>query len=207
MNSELTIIVEKKNLPRDRDALRHGVAVLLKVNGKSLDVDSLSRSDPIIHQVAATYWRIIKKLQLPGCGVLVRLSGLHYDPFTAKDLMFSATQHRNIIVQYRSWRLRDYTEGESYCLVESEPAMFKQLFEKYWFSVGEEHRFEAFIIRKDKLRRFDKWYKQADSRAKDTTLHKMAEVVLDNQYNGFHFRYFSKRPIGIKVRVSRRRSD
>ena len=107
------------------------------------------------------YWRNISKFYLPDHQMIVRLTGLDFRIDDVKKFLdlnewnFS----RNIILNHIRWHVDqngcyiDYDEE----LIEVDKRLFKILFEKFWFCLGMEYRFEAILMEPEKVYALEKW--------------------------------------------------
>jgi len=191
-HTKLQIKFETASVDRQKLPVRHGLDIFTKVGGEYVNPDSLSTTQ-LIPKFKRKYWGLLRKFYMNGCTILVRLSGLHYDPFEAREYLLSSEKRNNMIVYYRQWRFEKFSEEASYCLIECDKKLFKTLFDRYWFSVAEERRFEAFVLKTQKARQLVKTYQNSEIAGDDKELLRVAELMIDNLHNGFHFRVLSNK--------------
>lgn len=163
--------------------------ILLKVsNDEYLDPDDWRKSKKYLPFVSRKYWETLKNLCFDGTTLIVKLSGLHYDPFGGKEFLFSKMNRSNLIVHYHHWKLKNYREEESFCLLECNESIFKELFRRFWFSSACEVSFQGIILKSTRSPDFFRWYLRQKGEDKFEGLLEKAELMFDNLHNGFHFR-------------------
>lgn len=198
---KVNISFEKKYKIYKRSArLYQRIEILSQVkNGEYLDPDDWKESEKFLPFVSRKYWNTFQSLCFDGATLIVKLSGLHYDPFLAKELLFSKTGRSNIIVHYHHWELKDHSEEDSFCLLECNNTLFKTLFHRFWFSPGCEIRFQGIVLKSTRSADFFRWFLRQESPNKNKALLDRAELVFDNLHNGFHFKVESGKK-GIDLR-------
>ena len=164
--------------------------VILKLDGKVVDPDLAGKSKGRIPEILrSTYWRAIRKLVIPRSAILVRLSGLHFRIEDATDYVFAREFRANMVLHYHSWKIAKsgIRNEESFALIECDRQVFRELFDRFWFSLGYERRFEAFIMKRESVLRVDNWSGRAETQRKPSELIRMSQVIVDNCHNGLHF--------------------
>ena len=169
---------------------------LLLYKGEVFDIEndhivSKQISKIIIDQ----YYAHFSALCFPRYKVMVLLSGLDIElAQLIKDYIFSNDGRRNVIFQYSHWPCVQHEgmEEHSFMLVECDISLFKELFYKYWFSIGVEYRFLGFAVELLDKHVIERWAQLEEDNEITPTVIENSVFVFDNLYNGLHFRMAAK---------------
>ncbi|RWX50745.1 hypothetical protein VU01_10494 [Candidatus Electrothrix marina] len=171
--------------------------ILLKYQDDYLDPDeNLEVSKNIQRIVSEKYWNIL-------CGFLsnykpvVRVSGIHFNILEFLDL-YSHTQNyaNNIICHYHQWKVidEDAVDEEKFALIECRDSLLlKNIFEKYWFTIGAEWQTEIFLLKDECVAQIEPWSRKTDNEQKFKELLDICVFLFDNMHNGFHCKVTSNK--------------
>lgn len=153
----------------------------LLVNNELFNPDIVSRhSKKIEGTVHKIHWDNISPLYLDGCAMIVRLSGLHSNIDEIKKFLGNSIYKRNRIFHHHKWDidLNGTYDDEKFALIECDRKLFKRLFDKYWFALGFELRFEGIVIELQNLPYFEKWSRMAEGKRKHDSLLKRSLFLI-----------------------------
>ena len=183
--------------------------ILLKYQDDYLDPDeNIEVSKDIQQIVSDKYWNFLCCF-LSNHKVVVKIGGIHFNTREFLDLYSHAQDHaNNIICNYRHWRAidEDVVDEEKFALIECcDTILLKNIFEKYWFSVGAELHTEIIILKEDCVAQIEPWSRKSDNEQKFNDLLNLCVVLLDNMHNGFHCKIISNKEnkVSLKNRIKK----
>jgi len=148
-------------------------------------------SNKIKKSIRNDYWAMFGRLYLKEHVAVVRLGGLHFDIQDMCKYKIRGDRRTHMILHYHSWpvKIGGIYDEESFALLVCDKELFRELWMKFWFSLGCEIRFVGFIVRPESaMKNIEKWKK-----GKISSLIGISSLVIDNLQSGFHFRLTGKR--------------
>ena len=120
---------------------------------------------------------------------VVRLSGLSNNKKEAFEFASRANWQSRYSFNMARWQVEPngtYVDFSSLIVI-ADQNLLQKLLKKYWFSFGKEQRVEVAFVKKKALPSMLSWHSVDELRATEHSVHQLAEFVVDNQHNGFHF--------------------
>lgn len=141
------------------------------------------------------YWDLLSFFVQKKYSIVVRLSGLHLKiDELRKDIRYSSNGRREIFLHYHYWPFGNkglHDEG-MFALINCDRDALRELFDKFWFVVGYELRFEGIVLRVGEVSKLRKLCQFGESITGRRYLISRSELIFDNLENGFNFRVTTK---------------
>lgn len=174
---------------------------LIKVNGKIFNSEEdYNFSRTLSKHLQRAYLAYFKNLCPEGYIVIVRLSGLHIELVELiSKYSFSNDSRNQAVFHYHHWQTTDKkaTDEEAFMIIRCDASLFDQLFEKYWFCIGMEYRFEGIILKPEDSVRPENLNLIHENEEDRTNLIDSVFMIFDNLNNGFHFQITTSKKTSI----------